>query len=165
MLIHTSAHFLSHHQTYDINSGYSRPSRHTKDTLSHLRYTQHVLTLCVCSCVLMFVSLSSVITFRLTTRIWQQMVRYKRPLYIHLPVIVLLKVELHNSKVMMMTMKYRYYQCILVRWDEGYDSRALIAYLRKIGLSASELKKTTKEREAAAESVSSWIWQASRPQK
>ena len=47
----------------------------------------------------------------------------------------------------------------------GYASRALIAYLRGIGLSASELKKTTKELEAAAESASSWIWQASRPKK
>jgi hypothetical protein len=47
----------------------------------------------------------------------------------------------------------------------GYASRALIAYLREIGLSASELKKTTKELEAAAESASSWIWQASRPKK
>ena len=44
----------------------------------------------------------------------------------------------------------------------GYASRALIAYLRGIGLSAAEIKKTTKELEAAAESASSWIWQASR---
>ena len=35
----------------------------------------------------------------------------------------------------------------------GYASRALIAYLRGIGLSASELKKKTKELEAAAESA------------
>ena len=45
----------------------------------------------------------------------------------------------------------------------GYASRALIAYLRGIVLGASELKKTTKELEAVAESASSWIWQASRP--
>ena len=44
----------------------------------------------------------------------------------------------------------------------GYASRTLIAYLRGIGLSASEIKKTTKVLEAAAESASSWIWQASR---
>ena len=47
----------------------------------------------------------------------------------------------------------------------GYASRALIAYLRGIGLSAAEIKKTTKELEAAAESASSWIWQASRHRK
>ena len=43
----------------------------------------------------------------------------------------------------------------------GYASRTLIAYLRGIGLSAAEIKRTTKELEAAAESASSWIWQAS----
>ena len=35
----------------------------------------------------------------------------------------------------------------------GYASTALIAYLCGIGLSASELKNTTKELEAAAESL------------
>ena len=45
-----------------------------------------------------------------------------------------------------------------------YASRALIAYLSGIGLSTSELRKTTKELEAAAELALCLIVQALLPQ-
>ena len=44
----------------------------------------------------------------------------------------------------------------------GYIGRSLSAYLRNIGLKGKTHKSTTKELEAAAETASSWIWQASR---